>query len=141
MSSSQDLATELSRILEKGFTDDFVTTCAQVFEQYSFPEGNLSAARLYLFYLTSVIKVITSEAPEWQNLVSRVTMEEENMLTEENLPACSKTLLQESCSQVSPEGVALAVGALSFIYIRANKKSGEDFLTLFVESWLRYYSD
>lgn len=134
--SCHHLNNQLEQILKDGFKNEFVFECAEKFENTEFSLQAKTFARLYLFYLSRVMKAAISENELWK----KVTFQVESFVSTDDIQMIARKLIADSGLEAEPENVALAIGACCYSYIMQNKKSGEDFLTLFVNSWFGFYS-
>ena len=128
---SQELNNQLKQILEDGFEEEFIVDCAEKFEKTEFSPQTKSTARLYLFYLSGVIKSALSEEILWKRVTSQIGPFDGT----DDIPLKAKKLIKETGMDSEPENIALAIGAYCYAYAENNKKSGEEFLTLFIHSW------
>ena len=133
--SCQYLDNQLKQILEDGFKNEFIVECAEKFEKAEFSPQAKAFARLYLFYLSGVLKAAISENELWTKVTSQI----ESFVSTDDIPAKANELISDSGLKDDPGNVALAIGACCYSYIAQNKKSGEEFLTLFVKVWFHYF--
>lgn len=132
---SQELNNQLKQILEDGFEEEFIVDCAEKFEKTEFSPQTKSTARLYLFYLSGVIKSAVAEDILWE----RVTSQIESFEVMGDIPVKAQKLISDTGLAPEPGNIALAIGAYCYAYAAENKKSGEEFLTLFVQSWFIHW--
>lgn len=132
---SQELNNQFKQILEDGFSEEFIVDCAEKFEKTEFSPQTKSTARLYLFYLSGVIKSALAEDILWE----RVTSQIESFEVTDDIPVKAKKLIRDTGLAQEPGNIALAIGAYCYAYAAENKKSGEEFLTLFIDMWLSYF--
>ena len=134
--SRQELDSQLKQILNNGFSEEFIIGCAEKFEKAEFPPQKKSIARLYLFYLSGVMKSVVTENALWTNVIAQIGI----FASADEIPARAMRLVVDSGLDEEPENIALAIGAHCYAYVFQNKKSGEDFLTLFVRIWFNYFA-
>ena len=134
--SCQELNKQLKQILDNGFSDEFINRCAVKFEKTEFSPQKKSIARLYLFYLSGVLKSAVAENALWTNVTSQIG----TFACTGEIPARAMRLIVDSGLDEEPDNIALAIGAHCYAYVSENKKSGEDFLTLFVRIWFNYFA-
>ena len=134
---SQELNNQFKQILEDGFSEEFLIECAEKFEKTEFSPQTKSTARLYLFYLSGVIKSALSEEILWKRVTSQIGPFDGT----DDIPLKAKKLIKETGMDSEPENIALAIGAYCYAYAAENKKSGEEFLTLFIDMWLSYFQN
>ena len=127
---------QLKQILENGFSDEFINRCAVKFEKTEFSSHKKSIARLYLFYLSGVLKSAVTENALWTKVISQI----ETFASTDEIPSRAMRLIANSELEEEPGNIALSIGAHCYAYVFQNKESGEDFLNLFVLSWLKYFS-
>lgn len=130
--SCKELNNLLKQILEDGFTEEFIMECAERFEKTEFSPQTKPTARLYLFYLSSVIKSAVAEEILWERVTSQI---KESFVGKDDIPEKAKELIKDTELNPEPGNIALAIGAYCYAYATRNEKSGEEFLTLFVQSW------
>lgn len=133
--SCQELNNQLKQILENGFKEEFIIECAEKFEKTEFSPQKKSVARLYLFYLSGMLKSAVANNELW----TAVTNQIKPFASVDDIPSKAERLIVDSCLEEEPGNIALAIGAHCYAYAAQNKKSGEDFLTLFVDSWFNYF--
>lgn len=133
--SCQELNNQLKQILENGFKEEFIIECAEKFEKTEFSPQKKSIARLYLFYLSGMLKSAVANNELW----TAVTNQIESFASTDDIPSRARRLIEDSCLQEEPGNIALAIGAHCYAYAAQNKKSGEEFLTLFIDMWLSYF--
>lgn len=129
--SCQELNNQLKQILDNGFTEEFIIRCAEKLEKTEFSPQKKSIARLGLFYLSGVLKSAVAENALWTNVTSQIG----TFASADEVPARAMRLVADSGLDEEPDNIALAIGAHCYAYVSENKKSGEDFLTLFIDSW------
>lgn len=133
--SCQELNNQLKQILENGFKEEFIIECAEKFEKTEFSPQKKSIARLYLFYLSGMLKSAVANNELW----TAVTNQIESFASTDDIPSRARHLIEDSCLQEEPGNIALAIGAHCYAYAAQNKKSGSEFLTLFIDMWLSYF--
>ena len=122
--------------MEEGFKDEFIVWCAERFEKIEFSPQAKAYARLYIFYLSGVLKAAISGNELWKTVTSQI----ESLASTDKILLKAEELIEESRVEPEPGNIALAIGAYCYSYIAQNKKSGEEFLTLFVNQWFKFYS-
>jgi len=133
--SRQELGNQLNHIMEHGFDEEFIIDSAEKFHTTDFLPHSKPVARLYLFYLSRVLKAMLSKSELWIAVTNQI----KTIVKPEDIPQKAKELIEGSVLDEEPGNIALAIGAYCYAYVVGNKKSGEDFLTLFVDTWFKYF--
>lgn len=116
-------------ILDEGFDEAFPLFCARTLSSFSYPPGNLLAARMHAYYLREALDFLTTTAVEQSNGIIRLG---------EEIAAANAYAERMGLSMGEPMEASLAIGWACY---QAVLERGEDFCRLFISNWCRFYSD
>jgi len=137
-----DLDDRLKESLKQEFEPAFMQFCIREFSSHTYPEENLAAARMYLFFLKASIEALSDITDTLREAVLTISYPDERGA----LPGYIAGSVLEDMKDVPEDRrdtgtVARAIGL--YCYGAALKKEEEDvtfYHTLFVQSWLEYFS-
>ena len=132
---SQVLNNRFKQILENGFDDEFIIECTEKFENAEFSPQTKATARLYLIYLSGVLKSAITNDILWE----RVTSQIESFEGVNDIPMKAMKLIKGAGLDLEPRNIALAIGAYCYAGFEQKKMSESEFFTNFVNMWLEYF--
>lgn len=130
-----ELDKKLKTYLLEGLPDDFIKDCSMRMSSLNLTPERENLARTLFLHLSTVLKFLTdNERPE--------TMRIKNNLPEFSSEFKPISVIEEAKRIIANSGLpqdfenmAFAMGYCCYAATVLNKKSGEDFLTLYADSW------
>lgn len=136
-----DLDDRLKESLKQEFEPAFIQFCIREFSSHTYPERNLAAARMYLFFLKASIEALSDITGSLWESVFSVTYPDDRGALPGYIALSVLEDTEDTPETRSDTGtVARAIGLYCY---GAALKAEEDvtfYHTLFVQSWLEYFS-
>ncbi len=131
----------LRESLNKVFVDSFVQFCTHEASSHTYPKENLFASRMYLHYLKASIEALPSMPPALKEAALKEDYPEDRGEASKKVVRLSSELLAENPEAPSdPDMVTKALTVYCYGATEKNKKDANYYHTLFVQSWLEYFS-
>jgi len=140
--TDSDLECRLADSLLEDFDESFKQFCAHLFDSHTFSKKYLSSARMYLYYLKRSIEALSTLPDTLKEYVvlglDYPEGREEAAVRVARL--CSELLEEDPEERLNLDAVSKAIALYSYGATAKYKKDVTYYHTLFVESWLEFYS-
>ncbi len=136
-----NLEHHLKESLNKVFSDSFVQFCIEEASSHTYPEENIFASKMYLNYLRASIEALPSMPSGLKEAALKENYPEDRGEASKRVVRLSGELLAE-CPD-APSDLDMVMKALAVYCYGATAKNKKDvnyYHTLFVQSWLEYFS-
>lgn len=132
----------LTESLGREFEETFLYFCTREFSSHNYSGENMAPARLYLYYLKNSIEALISLPADLKKKVTDLDYSDDDIQTAKRIVCLSKGLLSEaSHDQKNYDVISKAIGLYCYGATEKNKKDVNYYHTLFVQSWLEYFSE
>ncbi len=139
--TDSNLERRLAESLSKDFDESFRHFCTSQFDSRTYPGKNLAAARMYLHYLKASIEALAGLPEILKEHVLGLDYPEDRGEAARLVARLSSELLEEDPDgNQNPSAVSNAIALYSYGATAKNKEDVTFYHTLFVESWLEFYS-
>lgn len=136
-----DLDDRLKESLKQEFEPAFIQFCIREFSSHTYPERNLAAARMYLFFLKASIEALSEITGSLRESDLSVPFPDDRGALPGFIAGSVLEDMKDAPGERRDTGtVARAIGLYCYGAAAKNKKDVTFYHTLFVQSWLEYFS-
>ena len=132
---SSELDKQLNKYLTVGFPKTFIQECSTRLNTLAFTSDKKEEARDLFLHLSSVISLLATGG-ECMEKKDKVQFSTHNIdFTAEAIISEAESILESSLLEKTTKNRSIAIGYCCYNAALQNKKSGDDFLTLFADCW------
>ena len=135
--NSSELDRQLNQYLTEGFPKNFINDCSSKLSSLMEQQGEKEEARTLFVHLSSVIRILSSQGgSETENIKENIPTTLINFSSDSILKEAERVLVSSELEN-NVDNRSIAIGYCCYVSALQNKKRGEDFLTLYADSWLQ----
>lgn len=133
--NSSELDRQLNKYLTEGFPKNFINDCSSRLSSLMEQQGEKDEAHALFVHLSSVIRLLSNQDCSEVETIKQYIPTTSIDFNQESILKEVERILTYSKLKNSVGNRSIAIGYCCYAATLQNKKSGEDFLTLFADCW------